>query len=501
MGTYLYIPIIALFCYIFLFTTMLAAKKDRIINAFLLMLGAMILWTGGSMLMRMQLWPGVKFWYDVSISGLLLLGYALFNFAYEFVGCRYKIFKRFWFLCFLLMNIINIATGVFLSAPQTHLLEDGRIEFIYNVQWPVVFLFIYCAAIVGHMFYLLFRHINKNEISHRQFTPILIGIFVMFAGHFAFLIPAFDGFPIDIIAGVLNAGCMFYALYCRRLFKLTLLASRGSCYALSAGMSIIIFINLLGPITSFVEEQFPMFAEYNVLIIALTFTIATWLIYSILKKFIDKVFVKEEILQAENLKTFSLSVSKSLNIDEINSHMIDVIMKTLPVKRIYICYYNKKTGLYSIVCSNRPLDKRNLGLGTDNPLIKRLKSYDDCVIMSEFKRTTAYRSMWEKEKKQLDELNIECFAPLKEDNENLQGFVMLSAKDKNHAYTCEDVNFLSSVNSISSIAIKNSRLYERAYLEARTDELTGLLNRKYFYETINEEYEKKQRSGTFSYYS
>lgn len=34
MGDYIAVPITALFCYIFLFMTMLAAQKNRIINSF-----------------------------------------------------------------------------------------------------------------------------------------------------------------------------------------------------------------------------------------------------------------------------------------------------------------------------------------------------------------------------------------------------------------------------------------------------------------------------------
>lgn len=88
MGDFIYVPIIALFCYIFLFMTLAAARKDRIINSFLLNLVALIFWTGGSFLMRLQVWPSVKFWFDISILGLLLLGFALFNFAFQFVGVQ-----------------------------------------------------------------------------------------------------------------------------------------------------------------------------------------------------------------------------------------------------------------------------------------------------------------------------------------------------------------------------------------------------------------------------
>jgi len=97
--------------------------------------------------------------------------------------------------------------------------------------------------------------------------------------------------------------------------------------------------------------------------------------------------------------------------------------------------------------------------------------------------------MWENEKRQLLDLNIECFVPLRDDR-GMIGIVMLSEKEKKINYTYKDISFLDSINSIGSIAVKNSQLFEQVYLEARTDELTGLLNRKYFYEILQQEYEK-----------
>ena len=64
---YAFISIIALISYLFLFLTFIAAKKNRLINEFMLILITMILWAGGSFLMRAQVAPGIKLWYDVSI--------------------------------------------------------------------------------------------------------------------------------------------------------------------------------------------------------------------------------------------------------------------------------------------------------------------------------------------------------------------------------------------------------------------------------------------------
>ena len=65
MGTYGYISIIAMVCYGFMLLMFLAAKRNKIVNSFLVVLAGLLLWTGGSAFMRAQLWPhyGIRFHY------------------------------------------------------------------------------------------------------------------------------------------------------------------------------------------------------------------------------------------------------------------------------------------------------------------------------------------------------------------------------------------------------------------------------------------------------
>lgn len=195
MGDYIAVPITALFCYIFLFMTMLAAQKNRIINSFLLILVALLFWTGGSFFMRMQFWPSIKVWFDISILGLLLLGFALFNFAYQYVGCKNRAVQLFWFMTTVVINLINICTGVFLREPELVETASGQTSFVYNTTWPVVAFFIFCTAIIAHMFVLLFRYFKDHEVARRQFHPVLVGIGFMFLGHIAFIFPFSKAFP------------------------------------------------------------------------------------------------------------------------------------------------------------------------------------------------------------------------------------------------------------------------------------------------------------------
>ena len=52
MGTYGYISIIAMVCYGFMLLMFLAAKRNKIVNSFLVVLAGLLLWTGGSAFIR-----------------------------------------------------------------------------------------------------------------------------------------------------------------------------------------------------------------------------------------------------------------------------------------------------------------------------------------------------------------------------------------------------------------------------------------------------------------
>ena len=55
MGTYGYISIIAMVCYGFMLLMFLTAKRNKIVNSFLVVLVGLLFWAGGSAFMRVHL--------------------------------------------------------------------------------------------------------------------------------------------------------------------------------------------------------------------------------------------------------------------------------------------------------------------------------------------------------------------------------------------------------------------------------------------------------------
>ncbi|MFA7662087.1 MAG: histidine kinase N-terminal 7TM domain-containing protein, partial [Anaerovoracaceae bacterium] len=110
MSSYAFIPIIALCCYGFLLLAFVAAKKTKVIRAFIIMLVSGVLWTGGSFFMRMQYPPTEEFWFHVSVWGLLLITYSFMLFVRDFVGSTPRLMDRFWGLGVLVIGTINTVT-------------------------------------------------------------------------------------------------------------------------------------------------------------------------------------------------------------------------------------------------------------------------------------------------------------------------------------------------------------------------------------------------------
>ena len=489
MGSFVYISVSALLCSLFLFITFIAARKSRIINAFLLVLLALILWTGCSVCMRLELWPSVKVWYDLSLLGMWMFPCALQYVVRAFMGKRYQ--RMDWAVLALVVavNIYNMITQRLLAAPVPTPQENGGVAFVYTFTAKVAYL--YAMGVFAYIVVLatILRYRRSEPMAARQFRPCLFGMGLVLAGHFLIAVPAFAAIPLDMLAGFFNAICIFYMLYKRRLFRLTLLASRRSCYIVSGIFTFILFGYLIDPMQQVIASRLTVLRNSSVLAIAVCYALATMLVSTLLKKLIDQLFVRDEKSQAKLMEEFSLAVSKSLRVEEILEKLIGTVQEALTVKRMTVCMRDD-AGCYRIAMGSDPLERREAVFSGDNPIIDYLRQNDVCLMTQDLYAVPGYRSLWEEEKKIIQRMGVKCFVPLR-DADELVGVALLSEKEKNKRYTYADESFLSSVRSVASIALKNADLYEKAYNDARSDDLTGLLNRKYFYEELKAAFERR----------
>lgn len=490
MASYSWVSIIALFSYLFLLLAFMVAKKTRVIRSFMCLLVCMLLAAGGSFFMRIQFWPSVNFWHYVSLLGILMVPSVFFRFFLDFLGEKRGHGRLFWVIFFGAAFLINLFTQCFIPTPELQVDALGDTSFVYHYSWSILILFAGAFCIVVQCVLLFIRYCKGDAVILRQLRPVLIGLGVLVGGTALSTLNFLAGIPLDIISSVLFAYLVFYALYRKRLLKLALLASPVNCYVVAVLISMAAFYKLMTPLQHFIIDHFRLSQELATLLVAFLLVGAIFLLYLVMKRFLDALFVKNEQSQTETIQQFSRAVSKTLNKEEILSDMLEVIQRMIPVDMAYVCL-KENNGEYTVAQTMSALHSDDLVLKADHPLVSYLSAHDSGILMEDFVCTREYRAMWELEKRQLKEREITCVVPMK-DGDELIGLLLLPGKRKGKAYTVDDFSLLSSVCSVCSMAVKNSQLYEIAYSEARRDELTGLYNRKSFYESVNELFQQRQ---------
>lgn len=488
MSGHRWISVTALACYLLLFLTFLAAKRTKkVINSFMFLLVIMVLWVGGSFAMRSQAWPSVRLWNQVSLLGIFLLPYGYFRFIIDFLEEKKHYGRELWLVVFAVFYLVNLCTGVFIPDPQV-VVTGETVRFVYAYSWPVAIPLALGALVLLQSILLFGRYCRGDGGTRQQLLPVILGAAIMVLGHVLSAFPVFQGFPLDIISGVVNACILFYALYKKRLFRMTLLVSRWNCYAVALLVCALAFFRFIVPFQMFLSEVIGLGDSAAVLLISLLLMLATYILYMGMKKFMDALFIREEARKDDSLRQFSQAVSKTLELDCILREMSEVIRESVGVQRMFFFIRDQK-GVYRIEHTGSPLEEKAFTLDASHPLVGSVRAAEGCLMMADFQRTTAYKAMWEEEKQRLRTWDVECMSAFRAEDE-LIGFAMFSGKERRRPFSGEDISFIQSVSSVCAMAVKNARLYEQAYEEARKDELTGLINRKHFYEVLQREFDR-----------
>ena len=490
---YSWVPITALFCYLFLFLTFLAAKKkERVIRSFMGLMLIMILWVGGSFAMRMQLWPSVDFWHHVSVLGMILVPPGYYMFVMDFLEEKNARGKYLWMLLHIGIFVFNCLTCWFVPEPEV-VNTGSSAQFLYHYSWHIYLLGLLMLPCLAQVTMVVRRHCKGNRIAFQQLKPILTGVLYLLVGHIISTLPIFMGFPLDIASGIANVFFVFYALYKKRLFKMTLLLSKPNYLLFALASSCFIFYYIATPIQQFFIGTVGLEYTLSVVFIAAAFFVTVLALYGILASVFNAIFIRNEQQHMQCINQLGDDVTHIFSVNDILQNMTDVILQTTHVERMAI-FIRQADGDYRIEFTTNPLDEKGFYLRSDHPLVSYFKQSDKYATRRDFSRATVYRSMWETEKKLLISLKSECFIPLSCEND-LVGIIVLPERKDFQPYHDNDLALVQMIASICTTAIRDAVVYERAIAEARRDKLTGLLNRKFFLEFLDHVFEQYKDSS------
>lgn len=435
--------------------------------------------------MRVQFLNHTAIWYHISLIGIWSACLVLDRFVILFADQRITLIEKLvnWLVPIILF--VNCLTGWFLAPPQVVARPDGSTAFVYgNFTIGTFLMYGLLAMIAITILTRLIQIAHSSRVARSQLIPLTAGAVCIFGGNALILLPVFEGIPLDMASGIIFAFCLFFALYYKHLFSLTLAFSRRT-YTLVTAAILVFVVAQCGPVAkNYLERLGEPFSSYAVVIIALAVAGLSSLIYLFVKRVSEELFLGEYNQRSSQLKDFSESISHYLNANDVcNSYCQQVIKSLHSVDSVRICTENKN-GAFVVSGSTGMLENGTVLFQSNSAVADWLRNHHDILEIADFSRSVEYRAMWESEKLQLLRLHADYLLPIF-DGHTLLGIAVLNQKDPTRHLHNDECDFLLSLSSVTSIALKNSRLYEKAAHDACTDDLTGLLNRKYFLEQLN----------------
>ena len=491
---FLMVPMFAFLCNLFLFISLSTVKKNKLMFAFMGLLGAYLVMTLGSLLMRLAFFPGSAFWYKIAQAALFFVPYCYYNITLRYLGLEYRRQRQLYFALTLFAASLVLFTDVFADAPVVHI-SEGEWYITHHFRWPIFLPAVLAAVLIAPSVMRLYREGRTDTAKRSGFFSVASGLGLLSLGVLLHCLKVFAGFPFDTLACTVNAFGIYYVLYKRRINRLSHGISMGVLYFLWAFITLVLVAVAHEAAAKLFDTLFSSLAKYKEVALTLFFCLAALCVFLAINRLYGLLFEKEQALRNAKFKEFSLAASRLLNLGDLVNALTDFLLSTLPSVRAYVFLHSEEDGRYACAGRSAGLDRR-MEFAPDSQLAEWLKDQDGIVQFSDFKQTTHYGMMDEHEARILSIFDTELILPMNADGA-LMGFTLLSRKSDRKKYGGEEMSLLTSVLPVFSIALRNATLYEKTNLEAQRDSLTGLYNRRYFMEKLESDF-NRANGGTLS---
>ena len=161
---------------------------------------------------------GREFWYTVSITGIFLVPFAIFNFVYRYTESKCAFVRAALLIFWLVITVLNMG-NVFITDPHMTVVHGER-RFEYGVSPWVALPLLMAVLTLGLAGALICQSCRSGRMQLRQFTPVIAGVAVMFVGTASAALPQMVSLPVDTFSCCVNAVCLYYMLCRRRVVQL-----------------------------------------------------------------------------------------------------------------------------------------------------------------------------------------------------------------------------------------------------------------------------------------
>ncbi len=496
MNIYLAIPVLAFAIYIMLFIILYVnrpwTRRHRLFALFLM--GAMA-WIISSTMFRSQFFPMHKMLL-AQVTFCLFL-FMLIPFTY-FITTFYRNPRDNW----LIIAYIPLLSGIVLSA-LGYLPESVSRDISYYPEYNRLYMGIFIAlpflVLAGRAVQKLVGRLRTAETAlvHNQTIYLLFVIAIFGVSAASNLTMVGRQLPISHLGNLMIAILLTYSIIKHQLVDMKLFLRHGLVYLSMIIIVVVVFMPLLYLAIRFYEIGLDI-SVFSLSIAGAAIIVIVFLpLRNILEVKIEQLFYPKTYDYRQMLLDFSRKAGSILEIDQLGAEVTNLVAAALNAKRAYLLLFEGegRSLVTQFVSMEENLETiPSFSLDPRGPVMERLRLQKKLLFRDDLNALHTGSGEWEKEMDAMEAAEIEVLAPLVS-RDNFIGVMVLSRKVSGMTYDMGEIDIIGFFTSEIATAVENAQLHAEIAVQAVTDDLTRLFNRRHFDRRINEEIWRHNRYG------
>ncbi len=455
---YIGVPIGAFFCFLFIFFSFLNASDVKPVRYFRQILLSCLIWTGGVVMMRMQIMPGMQFWFHVSVFGLLTVPIFMYAFLFYMLEIKKNDFLIGFCIATATAMGINTVTEVFIPEPDIIRYADGSMGYTYHISWGSYLLAAAEAGVIVYVTVLAHRAIGRKYEKRKQLFPLLLGMIAILTGGLLVALPG-NFFPYDMLGGIFMALCLLYIMWHKYLFDISNRIVIGCIYSVALAVSLLPVFNFNHNAEWYLGSVLPEMQQ-KIIVIVLGFTGWSLFVFYLARKMAEGVMQRQNRKQIEVLRRFQNDSASIFRQEDLIERLVGVVNEMFPAKDVFVFIKNGEKFTVVKTASGQLPDQME---------------QDEIVAL-------------------LDgpELGDRSEISLMKYDDEIQGFIYIKSEKRIRLNYLER-DYYWRIGVYAGVCFKNIRTYQEVYQISIHDELTGLYNRGYFKKFLMENWKEEQK--------
>jgi PAS domain S-box-containing protein len=370
-----------------------------------------------------------------------------------------------WFSALIWLLTVGLTTGPSQRAVYSRFHQDNATGLFVPELGPLVsvlaipILLFLSLAIVDLV--RQYRSI-RFSLQRARIQYLILGILVVLGGMTANFLPTLRPYPVDVVANVVNAILIAYAILRYQLLDINVVIRKGLLYSiptaiLGAGYFLIIYLatkmfhGLVGPQIFLLS-----------LVVAIVAALAAQPLRDRVQHGIDRAFYREKYDSSVMVQRLSRTATSMLDFGRLTQMILADVTKTMHIQ--WAAFFLEQDGSGDLrLVAQRGLDvDADLSLTREHPVAHWLSGHEGVLTAKDVDGPQEHARPGEIE--ELEKAGAERFVPLKARGE-LIGILAVGPKLSQLGYSQDDELTLTMLANQTAVAIDNARLYEAVQQE------------------------------------